>query len=113
SYLQLVDNLDTGSEINDTRRKNALKQALNFIYHILKTNYFRNNKTAFSFRLDPAYLDCVPFQRKEKFPELPYAIFFMKGLHFIGFHIRFRDLSRGGLRTVLPARMEQVFVERN
>jgi len=113
SYLHLVENLDTGNEMNDTRRKNVLKQALNFVDHILKTNYYRNNKTAFSFRLDPAYLDCVPFQRKEKFPELPYAIFFMKGLHFIGFHIRFRDLSRGGLRTVLPTKIDQVIVERN
>ena len=113
SYLHLVEHLDTGNEINDTRRKNVLKQALNFVDHILKTNFYRNNKTAFSFRLDPAYLDCVPFDRKEKFPELPFAIFFMKGMYFVGFHIRFRDLSRGGLRTVLPARTEQVFVERN
>ncbi len=37
----------------------------------------------------------------------------MKGLHFIGFHIRFRDLSRGGLRTVFPERMEQMLIERN
>ena len=113
SYLHLVENLDTGNEINDTRRKNILKQALNFVDHILKTNFYRNNKTAFSFRLDPAYLDCAPFQRKDKFPELPYAIFFMKGLRFIGFHTRFRDLSRGGVRTVLPSKMEQVIAERN
>lgn len=113
SFLKLVDNLDTGNEMNDTRRKNILKQALNFVDHTLKTNYYRNNKTAFSFRLDPAYLDCIPFTRKEKFPELPYAVFFMKGLHFIGFHIRFRDLSRGGLRTILPSRAEQVLIERN
>ncbi|HEY2811644.1 MAG TPA: NAD-glutamate dehydrogenase domain-containing protein [Rhabdochlamydiaceae bacterium] len=113
SFLHLVDHLDTGNEINDARRKNILKQTLNFIDHTLKTNFYRNNKTAFSFRLDSSYLDCVPFERKDKFPELPYAIFFIKGLHFIGFHIRFRDLSRGGLRTVLPNRMEQVFVERN
>src|SRR5690606_38753751 len=68
---------------------------------------------AFSFRLDPHYLDALPYDRKEKFPELPFAIFFMKGFYFIGFHIRFRDLSRGGLRTVLPQKPEQVSAERS
>lgn len=113
SFIKLVDNLDTGNELNDTRRKNILKQAMHFIDFTLKTNFFRNNKTAFSFRLDPNYLDTVPFDRKDKFPELPYAVFFMKGLYFVGFHIRFRDLSRGGLRTVFPERIEQMLTERN
>lgn len=112
-FSKLVDNLDTGNLLNDTRRKNILKQGMNMIEHTLKTNYYRKNKTAFSFRLNPAYLDLLPFDRKDKFPELPYAIFFMKGLSFLGFHIRFRDLSRGGLRTVFPERMEQMIAERN
>jgi glutamate dehydrogenase len=112
-FLRLVDDLDTGNLLNDTRRKNILKQGMNMVDHTLKTNYYRNNKTAFSFRLDPVYLNFLPFDRKEKFPELPFAIFFMKGLSFIGFHIRFRDLSRGGLRTVFPERMEQMIAERN
>ena len=70
--------------------------------HTLKTNYYRKNKTAFSFSLDPAYLDFLPFDRKEKFPELPYAIFFMKGLYFLGFHIRFRDLRAAGCAPYSP-----------
>ncbi len=112
-YIQLVDLLDTGNQLNDTRRKNILKQGMNMVDYTLKTNYYRNNKTAYCFRLDPQYLDHVPYERKEKFPELPFAIFFMKGFYFIGFHIRFRDLSRGGLRTVFPDRMEQMIAERN
>jgi glutamate dehydrogenase len=112
-FIQLVDNLDTGNLLNDTRRKNILKQGMNMVDYTLKTNYYRKNKTAFSFRLDPAYLDFLPFDRKDKFPEMPYAIFFMKGFYFIGFHIRFRDLSRGGLRTVFPEKMEQMIAERS
>ncbi|MGE5196561.1 MAG: NAD-glutamate dehydrogenase domain-containing protein, partial [Anaerolineae bacterium] len=113
NFLNLVEHLDTGHEINDMRRKNILKQALNFIHFSLKTNFYRKNKTAFSFRLSPAYLDEVPYDRKDKFPELPYAIFFMKGMYFIGFHVRFKDLSRGGLRTVFPEKIEQMIIERN
>jgi glutamate dehydrogenase len=112
-FLKFVDQIDTGNELNDTRRKNVLKQAMHFIEFTLKTNFYRENKTAFSFRLDPGYLDNLPIDRQEKFPELPFAIFFIKGKNYIGFHIRFRDLSRGGLRTVFPERPEQMMIERN
>ena len=64
--LPLIENLDTGNEINDTRRKNILQQGMNFIDHTLKTNFYRNNKTAFSFRLDPAYLRQCPLRQKRK-----------------------------------------------
>lgn len=109
----LIEKLDTGQAINDHRRKNILNQALNFIDHILKTNFYRRNKSGFSFRLDPKYLEFVPFDRKEKFPELPFGIFFIRGPHFIGFNIRFKDLARGGVRTVIPERWESYFQERN
>lgn len=112
-FSQLLEKLDTGQAINDLRRKNILKQGLNFIEHTLKTNFYRNNKSSFAFRLDPEYMNCVPYERKEKFPELPYAIFFIRGMHFIGFNIRFKDLARGGVRTVVPERMEQFFLDRN
>ena len=110
--LQLIDRLDTGQAINDTRRKNILKLSLSFIDHTLKTNFYLPNKSAFSFRLDPKYLDDIPIERKEKFPELPYAIFFVRGMHFIGFNIRFKDLARGGVRTVTPERWEAYYNER-
>jgi glutamate dehydrogenase len=109
----LIEKLDTGQAANDFRRKNILKQGLNFIDYTLKTNFYRHNKSGFAFRLDPKYLDNVPYDRKEKFPELPYGIFFIRGMHFIGFNIRFKDLARGGVRTVIPDRMEQYLLEIN
>ncbi|MDJ0652302.1 MAG: NAD-glutamate dehydrogenase [Simkaniaceae bacterium] len=112
-FMMLVGHLDTGNELNDIRRKNILKQAMYFVEYTLKSNFYRNNKSALSFRLDPTYLNYVPYQRHELFPELPYGIFFIQGMHFIGFHIRFKDLSRGGLRTVFPQRYEQMIAERN
>ncbi|MCB1106467.1 MAG: NAD-glutamate dehydrogenase [Chlamydiia bacterium] len=112
-FMTLVDHLDTGNELNDTRRKNILKQAMHFVDYTLKNNFYRNNKSALCFRLDPKYLNYVPYNRREKFPEIPYGIFFTQGMHFIGFHIRFKDLSRGGLRTVFPQRYEQMVTERN
>lgn len=113
NFLNDVAQLDTGQESHDTRRKNVLLQGMNFIHHILKTNFYRINFTALSFRLDPNYLNEIPFERAKKFPELPYAIFYIKGMHFFSFHIRFKDLSRGGLRTVYPAQVEQMLADRN
>jgi glutamate dehydrogenase len=110
---KLIDQLDTGHEINDIRRKNVLTQAINFVQFTLKTNVFRNNKSSFGFRLDPKYLTELPFDRKAKFPEIPYGIFFFQGMHFIGFHIRFKDLARGGLRTIMPRELEALEIDRN
>lgn len=112
-FMRDVLKLDTGHEENDVRRRNILSLAMNFIKYSLKTNFYRSNYTAHSFRLDPRYLDQIPFDRSKKFPDLPFAIFFMKGKDFFGYHIRFKDLSRGGLRTVLPQQDEQVIAERN
>lgn len=113
-FLEDVNRLDTGQEEYDTRRKNVLILAMSFITNTLKTNFYRNNYTAYSFRLDPKYLDHIPgFDRSSRFPELPFAIFFIKGMHFFAFHIRFRDLSRGGLRTIIPEQTERMVAERN
>jgi glutamate dehydrogenase len=110
-FLIDINNLDTGHPENDERRKNVLKQGMNLVHFTLKTNYFRLNYTAICFRLDPKYLDDIPFDRKTKFPELPYGIFFFKGMHFFGYHIRFKDLARGGLRTVYPKLQEHIVSE--
>lgn len=111
-FLLLVKQLDTGQEVLDERRKNILAQAMNFVEYTLKTNFFCPNKTSFGFRLDPAILDHVPYEREKIFPELPYSIFFFKGMHHIGFHVRFRDLARGGLRTIFPEKKERMLAER-
>lgn len=112
-FLSLIQNLDTGQPSYDIRRKNVFLQAINMIEHCLKTNYYRANKSAFSFRLDPHYITHLPYDTLEKFPEVPYGIFYIQGMNFMSFHIRFKDLSRGGLRSVIPKKIEQMQVERN
>jgi glutamate dehydrogenase len=112
-FLLDVAQLDSGQETNDSRRKVVLRQGMNFISHVLKTNFYRLSYTALSFRLNPKYLDEIPFNRLKKFPELPYAVFFIRGMNFFGFHIRFKDLARGGLRTVYPEQVEQMLAEQD
>ncbi len=108
-----VSRLDTGNEELDTRRRNILYTGMVLLDFCLKTNLYQQNYTSISMRMDPHYLDHLPFDRTKKFPVLPYGIFFIKGMHFFGFHIRFKDLARGGLRTVFPERSEHIATDRN
>lgn len=113
SLLKEVEDIDTGHIENDIRRKNVFRQGMNFIHYTLKTNFYRTNYTALGFRMDPKYLDFMSVDRVKFFPELPFAIFYIKGMHFFGYHIRFKDLARGGLRTVLTDQKERMLIERN
>ncbi|CAN0546838.1 unnamed protein product, partial [Laminaria digitata] len=40
--------------------------------------------------------------------EIPFGVFFAHGRRFNGFHCRFRDIARGGMRIVTPPTSEQV-----
>ena len=86
----------TFAEIFDPVEKNILKEAFNFLTHILKTNYFMVSKGALTFRLSPECLN------KNDYPETPFGIFYMIGRNFRAFQVRYRDISRGGMRVVLP-----------
>ncbi|MBF0198722.1 MAG: NAD-glutamate dehydrogenase [Planctomycetes bacterium] len=106
--LKDINRLDSGIEDNDSLNRSVLNMAIHMIDHIQKTNYYVIRHSAISFRLDPAILDSVPFADREAlFPELPYSIFYVKGRNFIAFNIRFRELSRGGVRTLIPKNWNQ------
>ncbi len=67
---------------------------MTFNRHIYKTNFYRDTKTCLAFRLDPGFLSNIDY------PETPFGIFFMIGSEFRGFHVRFRDVARGGIRII-------------
>jgi len=72
-----------------------------FNQHLLKTNFFKQNKSALSFRLDPK------FMAGRDIRAVPYGLFFVLGRDFRGFHVRFRDVARGGIRLVRSASQQQ------
>ncbi|SCU87793.1 LADA_0E06194g1_1 [Lachancea dasiensis] len=80
---------------NDSPDLLILQTLATFNKAVLKTNFFMTRKVAISFRLDPQLI--MP---KVEFPETPYGIFFVVGNTFKAFHIRFRDIARGGIRIV-------------
>lgn len=84
------------SDLSDSVEKNILKEGFRFLSHILKTNYFLVSKGGLTFRMDPKVL------HKSDYPDTPYGIFYMIGRNFRAFQVRYRDISRGGMRVVLP-----------
>jgi len=61
---------------------------------VLKTNYFTPTKVALSFRLDPSFLP------ESEYPKPLYGMFLVISSESRGFHLRFRDIARGGIRIV-------------
>lgn len=108
-FYFLISKLDTGNEVNDQRRKSVLQQGMVFVDNTLKTNVYQNNKSAFAYRLKPAVFN----HNIEKFPELPFGLFFIVNKDFFSFHVRFADLARGGVRTIFTDQIERAQTERN
>jgi glutamate dehydrogenase len=75
---------------------NIFRECLNFIENILTTNYAMPTKTGLAFRLDPKVLNA------KYYPQTPFGIFFIVGKDYRMFHVRWKDISRGGLRVVIP-----------
>jgi glutamate dehydrogenase len=84
-----------------------LTAILEGIEAVYRTNYFVNGRYALSMRIDPQYL------RDERRPELPYGTFFVFGRGYFGFHNRFKEIARGGLRVIRPVNSAQHSRERD
>lgn len=80
--------------VNSDLDRQVFRKILQFNQHIVKTNFYKTNKIALSFRLDPKF---VP---QREYPITPFAVFFVVGPEFRGFHVRFRDVARGGIRII-------------
>jgi glutamate dehydrogenase len=65
-----------------------------------RTNFFFPDRYSLSFRMDPTIMFTPEEMANNK--ARPYGMYFSHGRHFNGFHNRFRDIARGGLRIVTP-----------
>jgi glutamate dehydrogenase len=63
----------------------------------LRTNFFVPNRFSLTLRLAPELMQ-GPTR-----PEIPFGVFFVYGRGFHGFHVRFKEIARGGLRIVKPS----------
>jgi glutamate dehydrogenase len=106
------------SATRDDVERNIFRALVTFNAHIRATNFFKGanlrtdqseraygskadystegTNAAVAFRLDPIFLKA----HHNMFPEVPYGIYLIVGREFYGFHVRFRDVARGGIRLV-------------
>ncbi|MCJ1243598.1 NAD-dependent glutamate dehydrogenase [Trapelia coarctata] len=103
SYLRLkVDRV-----LDDSELKTAISNAVAnehdemvmtafrvFNAGVLKTNFYTPTKVALSFRLNPSFLPDL------EYPQPLFGMFLIISSEFRGFHLRFRDIARGGIRIV-------------
>ncbi len=93
-------------EVEDTLAKELLLKMIEIVKHTLKTNVYIENRYSLGLRLDPKIMENEESQR-----DIPYGIMFSHGRRFNAFHVRFRDIARGGMRLVTPSSQEQHALE--
>ncbi len=79
---------------------------LRAIHAVRRTNLFLEARYALALRLDGSLLST------DERSEIPYGVFFIHGRNFSGFHVRFRDIARGGVRAIHPKANTQFGRER-
>ncbi|GMH98403.1 hypothetical protein TrST_g1809 [Triparma strigata] len=93
------------SEVVDRSANTLLHKMVEAVNHTYRTNVYMENRYALSLRLDPAIM------QSDNHEASPYGVVFAHGRRFNGYHVRFRDISRGGMRIVTPASPEQLALE--
>ena len=103
SYLRLkVDPVLDDGQLKDRISKTVVNEHDEMVMtafrvfnvSVLKTNFYTPTKVALSFRLDPEFLPEV------EYPQPLFGMFLVISSEFRGFHLRFRDIARGGIRIV-------------
>jgi glutamate dehydrogenase len=82
------------SETSNQHEFMVLESFLTFNKHVVKTNFYQPTKVALSFRLDPSFVPTL------EYPTALFGMFLVVGAEFRGFHLRFRDIARGGIRVI-------------
>lgn len=91
--------------VESPTEQTVMHTLLHAVEATLRTNLFLEERFALALRINPAFLNSAGRE------ELPYGVFFVSGRAFDGFHVRFRDIARGGVRIVRPAGREQYALE--
>ncbi|MGI9015072.1 MAG: NAD-glutamate dehydrogenase domain-containing protein [Phycisphaerales bacterium] len=98
-----VQNLraEVASDVDPEDAREFLNRMIDAVEATLRTNVHLERRYALSIRIDPSLLSIAERD------ELPYGVFFVHGRGFNAFHVRFRDIARGGVRAVRPISADQ------
>eukprot|EP00919_Chromeraceae_sp_WS-2016_P072504 GHVR01171441.1.p1 GENE.GHVR01171441.1~~GHVR01171441.1.p1 ORF type:complete len:1065 (-),score=227.69 GHVR01171441.1:264-3458(-) len=73
---------------------------------VIKTNFWSEKKLCLAFRLSPEFLPSADYDVR------PYGVFYMAGYKFVGFHCRFQEIARGGIRIVQSLNKQSYSINR-
>ncbi|PVU90824.1 hypothetical protein BB559_004418 [Furculomyces boomerangus] len=82
------------SAVSNNNEYLVMKSFYEFNKNVLKTNFYQPTKVALSFRMSPDFLPDI------EYPIKPFGIFLVIGAEFRGFHVRFQEIARGGIRII-------------
>jgi glutamate dehydrogenase len=94
-------------DVEDTFAKDMLMKMVDVVAHTLKTNVYLEDRYALGLRLDPRAIQ-ETYQTSE---EQPFGVMYCHGRRFNAFHVRFKDIARGGMRLVTPTSPEHHALE--
>lgn len=92
-------------EVDEYGERLILSTLLQAVGATLRTNVYAPDRQALALRIEPLFLTAPDRE------EAPYGVFFIHGRHFDGFHVRFRDIARGGVRIVSPLGQDRYTLE--
>jgi glutamate dehydrogenase len=95
--FELYDQIER--EVSDQLDRKILKAFVQFNASTSKTNFFCEQASTLSFRLEPSKF----FHHLSQYPSAPYGIFMVMSNDFRGFHVRFMPVARGGVRMIPSA----------
>jgi len=82
----------------DDHASTILNFFVDFVTHVQATNMFNGKRMGLAMKLDPHIMHATADDNRQ----VPYGVYYVHGRRFDGFHVRFRDIARGGLRMVTP-----------
>ncbi|MCA9551805.1 MAG: NAD-glutamate dehydrogenase [Myxococcales bacterium] len=88
-------------EVDAEHERRFVSCLMEAVQRTLRTNVYVHGRYGLSLRLDPTF-----FARVDRAVN-PFGVFFVHGRGFDGFHVRFADIARGGVRVVRPRGPEQ------
>lgn len=92
------------SSLTNEPARVLMQKMVDAVEMTLRTNFFYPGRYALAFRVDPRLLVTGD-------QEVPFGAVFVTGEGFEGFHNRFQNIARGGLRLVTPPGKEQYAME--
>lgn len=93
-------------QVENDRERTIFECFLTFNKSVIRTNLYNPSKIAISFKISPEFLCSV------EYPSKPFGMFLVVANEFRGFHIRFQDIARGGIRIIRSRNKENYGLNR-